>query len=163
MEPMDEAYGQLILIRDGGAERAFDLNKASVTLGRDLTNDVVLSDGRVSRSHARLECGPGGCEIVDLGSSNGTRLNGVPVRRSRLSPGDTLGLGSSQLRFQAPEPVDDVDATRLETSADVALTLDREFLPMSINETGVPRLAIVTRDRTWALTDCRSAALRTTR
>ena len=61
---MDETYGQLILMRDGGAERAFDLNKTSITLGRDLTNDVVLGDGRVSRNHARLECGPAGCEIT---------------------------------------------------------------------------------------------------
>jgi pSer/pThr/pTyr-binding forkhead associated (FHA) protein len=147
---MDETTnGQLVLIRDGAAERAFDLNKTSVTLGRDLTNDIVLGDGRVSRSHARLDCGPAGCEIVDLGSSNGTRLNGVTVQRSKLSPGDTLGLGSSQLRFQAPQPIDDAGVTRLDTSLDVALTLDREFLPMSINETGVPRLVVFTEDETF--------------
>jgi pSer/pThr/pTyr-binding forkhead associated (FHA) protein len=146
---MDENYGQLLLVRESGPERAFELNKSSITLGRDLTNDIVLSDGRVSRSHARLECGPDGCEVIDLGSSNGTRLNGVPVQRSKLSPGDTIGLGSSQLRYQASQPMDDVAATRLDTSADVELTMEREFLPMSINETGVPRLVIFTQGKTW--------------
>jgi pSer/pThr/pTyr-binding forkhead associated (FHA) protein len=146
---MEETYGQLVLVREGGAERAFDLNKTAVTLGRDLINDIVLSDVRVSRHHARLECGPGGCEIVDLGSSNGTRLNGVVVQRSKLSPGDTIGLGSGQLRYHVEQPLDDLEATRLDTPADLALSLEREFLPMSINETGLPRLVLFTRDRTW--------------
>jgi pSer/pThr/pTyr-binding forkhead associated (FHA) protein len=146
---MDENYGQLVLVREGGAERAFDLNKTSITLGRDLANDIVLGDVRVSRSHARLACGPAGCEIIDLGSSNGTRLNGVPVQRSKLSPGDTIGLGSSQLVYHVEQPMEDLEATWLDTSADLALTLEREFLPMSINETGLPRLVVFTREETW--------------
>jgi pSer/pThr/pTyr-binding forkhead associated (FHA) protein len=146
---MDEDFGQLILVRDSGPERAFDLNRSTITLGRDLTNDIVVSDVRASRNHARLECGPAGCEIVDLGSSNGTRLNGVLVQRSKLSSGDTIGLGSSQLRYRVSQLMDDVGATRLDTAADLELTLEREFLPMAINETGVPRLVIFTQDKTW--------------
>jgi pSer/pThr/pTyr-binding forkhead associated (FHA) protein len=146
---MDENFGQLVLEHGGKAERAFDLNRTSISLGRDLSNDVVLGDVRVSRSHARLECGPAGCEIVDLGSSNGTQLNGIAVQRARLSPGDTISLGSSQLRYRTATPMDDPGATRLDTAGDVALTLEREVLPMSINETGVPRLVIFTPRRTW--------------
>ncbi len=83
---MERSYGKLILIQEGGPEQEFDLAKASVSLGRGMTNDIVLNDGRVSRSHARLDCAAGGCTLVDLGSANGTRLNGNRVRALGCAP-----------------------------------------------------------------------------
>src|SRR5574340_1050031 len=101
---MTDSFGKLILIQEGGPEQEFELGKASISLGRALTNDIILNDTRVSRSHARLECGPEGCSLVDLGSSNGTRLNGARVPgRAALAPGDMLGLGSLQLRYLPPQ------------------------------------------------------------
>ncbi len=75
---MNNYHGKLILLNEDGPEQEYELSKASVTLGRAMTNDIILNDNRISRSHARLECGPQGCELVDLGSSNGTWLNGFP-------------------------------------------------------------------------------------
>ena len=82
---MEKSYGKLIIVQEGGPEQEYDLGKASVSLGRGMTNDIVLNDGRVSRSHARLDCSPTGCTLVDLGSANGTRLNGNRVDRGSLS------------------------------------------------------------------------------
>lgn len=67
-----------------------------VTIGRAADNDVVLDDLVVSRRHAELRALPDGTwEIADLGSHNGTFLNGAPVTRAPLGPGDVLGIGHS--------------------------------------------------------------------
>ena len=144
---MEQSFGKLVLVEQEGPDREFGLSKVSITLGRALSNDIVLGDARASREHSRLECGPQGCEIVDLGSSNGTRLNGKPVQRAILRPGDVVGLGSSQLRYEAEPTADDVGLTRLDSEADVALSMEREILPMAINETNLPRLVVFDREQ----------------
>lgn len=145
---MQPSYGKLVLVEQEGPGREFGLSKASITLGRALSNDLVLGDARASREHARLECGAGGCEIVDLGSANGTRLNGKPVQRAALKPGDVVGVGSSQLRFEAETAfADDLELTRLDSESDLARTMEREILPMAINETNLPRLVVFDREQ----------------
>ena len=57
-----------------------------ISVGRLSTNDLYLPDDQVSRQHAKLEPRDGGYYIVDLGSSNGTKLNGVAVADSSWSP-----------------------------------------------------------------------------
>ena len=78
---MEQSYGKLILLQQDGPEQEFELGKSSVTLGRAMTNDIILSDGRVSREHARLDCNSSGYTISDLGSSNGIRVNGIRTER----------------------------------------------------------------------------------
>ena len=148
---MEKSYGKLIILQEGGPEQEFDLGKASVSLGRGMTNDIVLNDGRVSRSHARLDCSPTGCMIVDLGSANGTRLNGNRVDRAVVKPGDMLSLGNTQLRFEVSQAYQELDAgmTVIDTDQQLDLTLDREILPMAINETGQPCLVVFYNDQTW--------------
>jgi predicted component of type VI protein secretion system len=68
-------------------------------LGRQLTCDVVLGDLTVSRRHARLVFRDGHWVIQDLGSTNGTRVNGVRVGRCELQPGDDIDLGDERLRI----------------------------------------------------------------
>jgi len=148
---MENTFGKLILVNPGGPEQEYELSKSSVSIGRGAANDIILNDGRVSRSHARLECSPSGCMIVDLGSSNGTRLNGERVERALLAPGDVLNLGGAQLRFEAQPLVEELGMTVIDTEAVLDLTLDREFLPIAVNETSTPRLVIVTPGRTWEI------------
>ncbi len=62
---------------------------------------------RVSRSHARLECAPGACTLVDLGSSNGSYLNGERVERVLLQPGDMISLGGSRFRYELAPAIED--------------------------------------------------------
>ncbi|MFE6487835.1 FHA domain-containing protein [Streptomyces sp. NPDC057757] len=68
----------------------------TVRIGRGDDNDLVIDDLIVSRRHAELRAGPDGSyEIVDLGSHNGTFLNGQPVDRALVTQGDIVGIGHS--------------------------------------------------------------------
>src|SRR5206468_13090327 len=68
--------------------------RRSSDLGRGLASDLLLLDPGVSRSHARIRAEDGSHLLLDIGSSNGTALNGVPVQGAAgLSPGDRIGVG----------------------------------------------------------------------
>lgn len=81
----------------------FELTKDVITMGRDVTNDVVLADAEVSRQHARINRTPGGYVLEDLGSTNGSFVNGERLVAPRvLNPGDLVGLGENvTLTFEA--------------------------------------------------------------
>lgn len=68
-------------------------------IGRHHGCDVVVSDPSVSRLHARLVFRDGSWVLQDLESTNGTFVNGVPVGRCALRPGDRLALGDQRLRI----------------------------------------------------------------
>ncbi len=80
---------------------ALDWNggQSEVLLGRLDDCDVVLASEAVSRKHARLFFRDGNWVIRDLGSTNGTSVNGVPIGRSRLQPGDEVVLGDTLVRI----------------------------------------------------------------
>jgi pSer/pThr/pTyr-binding forkhead associated (FHA) protein len=68
-------------------------------LGRSRECDVRIPDANVSRRHAELRHEEDAWWIVDLGSTNGTLLNGKRAARERLSGGDTITLGSTDVVF----------------------------------------------------------------
>jgi hypothetical protein len=70
-----------------------------VLIGRSRRCDFVIRDPSVSRRHALLIRGDDGWTLYDLGSTNGTRINGWRVERATLRPGDELELGGSRFRF----------------------------------------------------------------
>ena len=148
---MTNSYGILSLSLPGGAEQEFTLGKANVTLGRALTNDVVLPDPRVSREHARLECSAEGCTLVDLGSANKTRVNGTIVARARLAPGDLISMGESNMRFTLTPARVEPEMTLIESEAALDATLADMTLSMALNDTEAPRLAVHTPRDTWEL------------
>jgi FHA domain len=96
--------GRLVVVKssdlDVGAD--FALNSAQVTVGRGGQNDIALpQDEYVSARHARFEPRRDGVWIQDLGSTNGTYLNGVRLERPRrLSVGDVVRVGDTDLRFE---------------------------------------------------------------
>ncbi len=140
---------KLALSLPDGLLQEFTLSKATVSIGRATTSDIVLLDPTVSRSHARIERTPQGYEVVELGSANGIRVNGVALPRAVLSPGDVLTLGSSTLRFDTLPDESDLDETRVVTGEDVEATLNRAQLPMNLPESGLPRFAVHTAAKTW--------------
>ena len=71
--------------------------KTELLIGRDTTCDVVLSEITVSRHHARLVFRDGKWIVHDLGSTNGTAVNGTFVGRCELCPGDQVLLGEERL------------------------------------------------------------------
>jgi len=146
---MTSPLAHLRLQLPDGQPQDFELARASVLIGRALTNDVVLADAHASRTHARLDCGPGGCAVADLGSPNGTWLNGQRVSSAPLANGDTLTIGRSRLTFFAgPAPVAP-EVTVLDSEAGLSATLLTMALPKSLNEHGGPRLVVLAPDRTW--------------
>jgi pSer/pThr/pTyr-binding forkhead associated (FHA) protein len=144
-----EPIGKLVLKLASGQEEEFALAKASVTIGRAVINDIVLSDSKVSRVHARLQYGDEDLSLEDLGSANGTRVNGLAIERVAIAPGDVIELGDSTLRYETEPPKIEPEVTLLDSQADVEATLTEATLSMTLSDTRGPRLAVHTPDRTW--------------
>lgn len=76
-----------------------ELLEGRYILGRQLQSDIVLNDSNVSRQHAEIICSDGEVMIRDLGSTNGTKVNGVAVHSDQLlQQGDVIAIGGTQLR-----------------------------------------------------------------
>jgi hypothetical protein len=80
--------------------KIFNLNKNSMVIGRREDCDIILSDDSISRSHARLELHRGVYTIHDLGSTNGTSVNGERITSRALKPGDVVTLGTTVCSFK---------------------------------------------------------------
>lgn len=89
----------LRMLNGAGKDRVFTIRAAVTTIGRGLENDLVLDSTDVSRDHARIEYRDGQWFLIDLDSTNGTRLNGQPVRQTAIRGGDRIELGSIMLEF----------------------------------------------------------------
>ena len=89
-----------------------------MTLGREVGNDVLLPDLLVSRWHAELLIGTTGAEIVDLGSPNGTFVNGLRTTRSPLYQGDVIAIGHHLLQVDGSALVEYLDAGDVSFEAD---------------------------------------------
>jgi hypothetical protein len=88
---------RLRLTLPDGDVRTVDFDGTELTLGRAADNDVVVPDGRVSRHHARLTGRRGTIVFVDLGSTNGSRVNGVTVGELVLGEGDRIEIGDTRI------------------------------------------------------------------
>ncbi|MBK8020258.1 MAG: FHA domain-containing protein [Chloroflexi bacterium] len=113
---------RLIVRRGPQPNQSYDLSKDIVTLGRDITNDIVINDPEVSRHHMRLTRGASGFSLEDLGSTNGTFVNGQRLSGARpLRPGDMIGLGETvTLTYEmvsAPRPMEDAPGALTSPSA----------------------------------------------
>ncbi len=87
---------RLVVRRGPQPNQVYEMNKDVVALGRDITNDIVINDPEVSRHHCRLTRTPTGYTLEDLGSTNGTFVNGQRLTGSRpLVNGDMIGLGET--------------------------------------------------------------------
>lgn len=148
---MDTSFGKLVLLNPNGQEQEFKLAKASISMGRATTNDIIINDAHISRNHARLECSAQGITLIDLGSSNGTHLNNLRIDRATLCPGDVISMGSRQLKYQVESLCEDVGLTRIDTQIQLEQTMNVECLPMEINETSTPSLVVFTGERTWSI------------
>jgi FHA domain/Protein of unknown function (DUF3662) len=83
-----------IVLREGG-EHVHEFDGSGLTIGRAADNDLVIADSRVSRHHARVVGRRGTLVYADLGSTNGSRVNGVVVGELVLGAGDRIELGDT--------------------------------------------------------------------
>lgn len=97
---------RLVVRRGPQPNQTYDLSKEISTLGRDITNDIVINDPEVSREHLRLTRSAEGITLEDLGSTNGTFVNGQRLSSPRqLNNGDMIGLGETvTLGFERVHP-----------------------------------------------------------
>ena len=96
-QPQQASRARLI---DTAANRAIDLASARVTLGRESRNDITIPDINVSRTHAEISLSPQGAWVItDLGSTNGTLVNGAEIATHPLREGDRITIGMTNFVF----------------------------------------------------------------
>jgi hypothetical protein len=92
--------GRLIFLEGPRKGEAVVLAKPQLSIGALADNDIVVPSAAVSRYHAQLQCRGRYVEIKDVGSSNGTFVNGTNVRSCPLEPGDTVRIGDIDLVYE---------------------------------------------------------------
>jgi len=94
-----DAPPPVLTVPDG---QRVELHEGHYVVGRHLECDIVISDSNVSRRHAEFVCAGRDVIVRDLGSTNGTKVNGVLVKGDQLlQHGDVIGFGTAQVRFEA--------------------------------------------------------------
>src|SRR3984957_11920239 len=113
-----------------------------ILVGRSSDLDMVLVEDMVSRKHARIAMQADQIWIEDLGSTNGTFVNGEKIKRARLKEGDRVLIGTSILKLIAGDaPRDGMDAKReLENVAQARRTSQQRTMSGSIEEVPLPDL-----------------------
>jgi pSer/pThr/pTyr-binding forkhead associated (FHA) protein len=96
--------GRLVVVKSPALEEGEEhtLNSSPLTIGRGPQNDLPLDDDEfASAEHAKVEPRRDGVWLEDIGSTNGTYLNGIRLARARkLTPGDVLRIGETELRYE---------------------------------------------------------------
>jgi hypothetical protein len=87
----------------GGQPVEFDLGGHLLSIGRASDNDVIVDDPLVSRHHCQLKLQHGAYSLADLGSRNGSLVNGHQVGEVALGPGDVIRIGDTEIEFQVRE------------------------------------------------------------
>lgn len=127
----------------------------NILLGRDTSADVSLSDPGVSWRHAVLEDRGGNWAVVDLGSTNGTHVNGVRVPEAPLDHGDKIRIGRTVLRFEVQDEIDEAFTKHVADLINIddltGLFLRRRFdaelaVMLARAEAGGTRLALLAMD-----------------
>ena len=116
-------------VREGKIVRQFPIDKAKLTIGRHAESNIVLEDTQASRNHATVEKAGEDYLVRDLGSRNGTRVNGMLIATVALTPNDVITIGQTTLRFIAP--------TEFEETAEM-LSAEDLVDPISGDGGGVP-------------------------
>jgi hypothetical protein len=100
----DSARRAYLLVQtEGGQPVQFDLGGPLISVGRASDNDVIVDDPLVSRHHCQLKLQHGAYSFADLGSRNGSMVNGQLVNEVALGPGDRIRVGSTEIEFQVRE------------------------------------------------------------
>ncbi|PRW61631.1 FHA domain-containing protein, partial [Actinopolyspora mortivallis] len=86
---------------DDGSNRSYTLQHGSNVIGRGQDGQFRLPDTGVSRRHIEIHWDGQAAMLADLGSTNGTTVNGTPVQTWQLADGDVIRIGHSSLVFRA--------------------------------------------------------------
>jgi len=114
---------RMVLSLDGVVLREINLSKERTTIGRRSHNDVVIDNLAVSGEHAVVYASGSDIYLEDLGSTNGTTVNGQPIKKHLLQSGDIVEIGKYRLKFLA----DGATGSETEVDIDTSQPLRREF------------------------------------
>lgn len=103
-----------LIVRENGQERTVKTTDEQITIGRAADNLVTLDDSKSSRNHAVIKVGDEGATLIDLESSNGTKLNGQAVKQQLLKEGDEIQIGRAVIVFSYAIEEEDQDEQVLE-------------------------------------------------
>ncbi len=118
---------QLIINGPGYFDTPYDLPEGLTSLGRAEENDIVLSGDLVSRKHVRLRVVDGALQVEDLGSRNGSKLNGEPFTGTKpLRPGDLLAIGENSLSIRQPSEAESAATEVLDLKGSQVRKLDED-------------------------------------
>ena len=124
---------QLLLLAETGAARRLPLAEFPVTIGRAPPAELVLEGGTISRRHCRLEDQDGHLLLTDLGSTNGTYVDGIRVEAPvRLEDGATITVGAHRLRYQRRGPDEAAEAEAMDRELQEAADYVASMLPPAI-------------------------------
>lgn len=102
-----------LVLNEGANPRTLKLEQDVIAIGRAKENNIVIKNIKASRRHARIERIGATYQITDLGSGNGTKVNGKKVDFQALNQGDEIGIGDAKLTLRAiddgPDAMDAVD------------------------------------------------------
>jgi len=114
---MSDSKASLTIRHDPSTEQKYPLEEGSITIGREAFNDIVIHDGEASRRHAQISFQEGRYILEDLGSTNGTYINGRRVSTpTPLHNGDVIEMGeTSRIVFNLATP--DLGATVVKPEA----------------------------------------------
>ncbi|MGD2113509.1 MAG: adenylate/guanylate cyclase domain-containing protein [Acidobacteriota bacterium] len=119
-----------LLLKPGRAdERAFDLAPGSHTIGRAEDNDVFVLEGSLSRHHARIDVTEEGAVLTDLGSTNGTFVDGKRIESRPLDGSETIRCGGLPFRF-----VPDRAQTDTESRPTMSRAIDADLTRLSMQD-----------------------------
>lgn len=91
--------GKLVLSLNGAVQGEFQLNKERMTVGRKPDNDIQIDNLAVSGKHALVITILDDSFLEDLGSTNGTYVNGKLIKKHALRDGDVIGIGKHELKY----------------------------------------------------------------
>ncbi|MDH3848548.1 MAG: FHA domain-containing protein [Gammaproteobacteria bacterium] len=129
----DEPAGQLIVKVGGEAEKRIRLNGSNLLIGRDKLCDICLQDVQVSRLHGLFARAADGVYYLDLGSTNGSAVNGETTRRMVLENKDVIAVGDVRIIY-AEKDVEEADGVDLDATDTFEIPEQEEF--SSINYVG---------------------------